>query len=75
MDAVDYEFPVDAKVSMTFPSPRPRGCCEDYAAYFDHLLLDGGRTVPHTVEKAIEAFKNLVESSKIQIKRREYTIT
>lgn len=39
MDAVDYEFPVDAKVSMTFPSPRPRGCCEDYAAYFDRSWL------------------------------------
>uniref|UniRef100_K1Q1M5 Integrase core domain-containing protein n=1 Tax=Magallana gigas TaxID=29159 RepID=K1Q1M5_MAGGI len=70
--AVDYKFPVDIcdvlEFQRLFPSPSPRGCCEDYAAYFDHLLLDGGRTVPQTIEKAIEALNYL-------IKPREYTIT
>lgn len=63
--SVDYKFPVDIhdvlQFQRLFPSPSPRGCCEEYAAYFNHLLVEGGRTVPNTTEKAIEALKYLVE--------------
>ncbi|XP_061188002.1 uncharacterized protein LOC133196071 [Saccostrea echinata] len=63
--AIDYKFPVDIhdvlEFQRLFPSPSSTGCWEDYAAYFDHLLLEGGRIVPNTTEKAMEALKYLVE--------------
>nr|XP_022338659.1 uncharacterized protein LOC111134127 [Crassostrea virginica] len=63
--AVDYKFPVEIhdvlEFQRLFPSPSPRGCCEDYATYFDHLLLEGGKTFPNTFEKAMATLKYLVE--------------
>nr|XP_022311182.1 uncharacterized protein LOC111116478 [Crassostrea virginica] len=63
--AVDYKFPVEIhdvlEFQRLFPSPSPRGCCEDYAAYFDHLLLEGGKTFPNIFEKAMATLKYLIE--------------